>query len=131
MFYIFVLLSKFCKNYRENKFKTRIKSYDGSLSLELIMDLFLHTCSDCDVSFQAVLHYIDFTDIDDLWSVICFSNVKTSVHFQFRWFVICNARVLENWRHNHYMCSKIGQSKFLRQISIVKFYPSFRFFFSR
>ena len=48
---------------------------------------FLHTCSDCDISFQALLHHIDFTDIDDLWSVICFPNVKTSVHFQFRWFV--------------------------------------------
>ena len=35
------------------------------------IDLFLHTCSDCDVSFQALLHHIDFTDIDDLWSVIC------------------------------------------------------------
>ena len=25
-------------------------------------------------------------DIDELWSVICFPTVKTSVHFQFRWF---------------------------------------------
>ena len=42
----------------------------------------------------------------------------------------CDARVLENWRHNHYMCAKIGQSKFLRQTSIVRFYPSLRIFFS-
>ena len=41
----------------------------------------------------------------------------------------CDARVLENWRHNHYMCAKIGQSKFLRQTSIIRFYPSLRNFF--
>ena len=28
----------------------------------------------------------------------------------------CDARVLENWQHNHYMCAKIGQSKFHRKI---------------
>ena len=38
----------------------------------------------------------------------------------------CDARVLENERHNHYMCAKIGQSKFLRQTSIVRFYTRLR-----
>ena len=40
----------------------------------------------------------------------------------------CDARELENWRHNHYMCAKKGQSKFLGQTSIVRFYPSLIFF---
>ena len=49
--------------------------------------------------------------------------IKQTTHHQYQWNQ-CDARVLENWHHNHYMCAKIGQSKFLRQIAIVRFYPS-------
>ena len=57
-----------------------------------------------------------------------FHSQKTNYRSQFiniEWNQ-CVARVLKNWRHNHYMCAKIGQSKFLRQTSIVRFYPSLR-----
>ena len=60
IFYIFVLLSKFCKNYPK-KSQTRIV-HD--------VDVFKYSCITL--------------DINDLWSVICFPTVKTSVHFQFR-----------------------------------------------
>ena len=86
MFYIFVLLSKFCQNYR-GKIENSDKILRWKFVVRIWIDLFLHTCSDFDVSFQALLHHIDFTDIDDLWSVICFPNVKTSIHFQFILFV--------------------------------------------
>ena len=52
----------------KKKIKTRIKSYKWKFVVRI--DLFLH--------------HIDFTDIDDLLSVIFFLNVKTSSYFQFR-----------------------------------------------
>ena len=32
------------------------------------IDQFLHTCSDCEVSFQALLHHIDFTEVCNMLS---------------------------------------------------------------
>ena len=40
------------------------------------LDWFLHTCSDCDVSFEALFHHIDFTDKDDVWSVFMLSDTE-------------------------------------------------------
>ena len=37
--------------------------------------------------YQMILHNIDFTDLDDVWPVICIPTMKTSVHFQFWWFL--------------------------------------------
>ena len=77
---------------------------------------FLHTCSDCDISFQALLHHTDFTDIDDLWSVICFPNVKTSVHFETIArveFLVSEILRLDMLRIRLWKARKISRTKFL------------------
>ena len=53
----FHIIIEIVQELSKKKSKTRIKSYD---------DLFLHTCSDCEVSFQELLHHIDFNYIDDV-----------------------------------------------------------------